>query len=103
MNTSIQLLKHFVIARRYSTNVSHQKLFEILDDINKSKDNIKNITMVNWNTGFQNGHTLMFKFTNENNTYEGEILVRNIITNNNIDKLEIEYLKDKSIEFAKKN
>lgn len=92
-----------MIARRYSTNVSHQKLFEILDDINKSKDNIKNITLVNWNTGFQNGHTLMFKFTNENNTYEGEILVRNIITNNNIDKLEIEYLKDKSIEFAKKN
>ena len=106
----MQLLKKLMITRHYSTNGTQQKFFEILNDINKSKDTIKNITVINWDTGFQNGHTLMFKFSNQNNTYEGEILVRNITKNNeecenevHIDNTEFDYLKDKSEEFAKNN
>ena len=103
MNTSMQLLKHLTTTRRYSTNNTQQKFFEILNDINVSKENIKNIIIIKWDTGFQNGHTMMFNFTNKNYTYQGEILIRNITEKEVYDNTEIEYLKDKSEEFAKKN
>jgi hypothetical protein len=107
MNNTMHLFKSIVksigVKRQYSQIPQKQKFFEVLNDINKSKDIIENITIVKWNTGYQNGNTIMFNFTNESNTYIGEILIRNIDNTDNTDNIDNEYLKVKSIEFAKKN
>jgi hypothetical protein len=92
--------------------IARQKFEEILKDINKSKHNITNISCVEWNTEYQSGNTLLFNFTNESNSYEGQIFIRNIKndtfdeTVKSFDKDYIndnDYLNDKSVEFAKKN
>lgn len=88
MNKFSYFLNHPVMKRTYSTishNIirqsTHQKFLEFLNDINNSKDNVTHITVVKWNTGYQKGNTLIFKFkfTNDSDTYEGQILMRKII------------------------
>jgi hypothetical protein len=110
MNTYTSLLNRLIIKRSYSTTsqnintrlIARQKFKEFLNDINKSKDNVENISFVKWNTGYESGNTLLFNFTNESNNYEGQIFVRNI-TINAVDKLEEEYFSNKSIDLAKNN
>jgi hypothetical protein len=113
MNKYTSLLNRLTIKKRsYSSdspNIAHQiarqKFEEFLNDINKSKDNVRNISFVKWNTGYQSGNTLLFTFTNESNNYEGQILIRNITndTSDATEKFDYDYLTDKSVEFAKKN
>ena len=112
MNTYTNLLNRLIIKRSYSTTsqninthlIARQKFEEFLNDINKSKDNVENISFVKWNTGYQYGNTLLFNFTNESNNYEGQILIRNTANDTSYaEKFDCDYLNDKSVEFAKKN
>ena len=113
MNKYTSLLNRITnMKRNYSSDtnnikrqVARQKFEEFLNDINKSKHNVANISFVEWNTEYQSGNTLLFTFTNESNNYEGQILIRNITndTSDATEKFDYDYLNDKSVEFAKKN
>ena len=95
MNKYNNLLNLLTIKKRnYSSNshnctqqIARQKFEEFLIEINKSKDNVTNISYVKWNTGYMSGDTLLFNFKNSSNSYEGQILVRkkSIISDNVLD------------------
>jgi hypothetical protein len=86
------------------------ELSSVLDTLHSSKEKIQHITLVKWNTGFNEGFTMTFNLHNLNEVYDVEVLVRNRLNtinlthdSDNLDKLDNEYLREKSEEFAKKN
>lgn len=116
--------RFFSLIPKHNAPRFRNELSYVLDTLHSSKENIKNITLVKWNTGFNKGYTMTFHLENFNEIYNVEVLLRNNLNNkvstkskslNNldkldnidnidiIDKLDNEYFKEKAEELAKKN
>jgi hypothetical protein len=102
--------RFFSLITKHNAPRFQNELSGVIDTLHSSKEKIKHITLVKWDTGFNKGYTMTFNLEKFNEVYDVEVLLRNRLNiknvsedSENLEKLDNEYFKQKSEEFAKKN